>query len=65
MSTIFVYVCNKCGESFDVEMEDDFAKIPFEGVWSCECGELIRVRWDGKELEYIKRKNLKKNGDNL
>lgn len=51
LSTIFVYVCNKCGESLDIEIESEFAKIPFEGTWSCKCGEVIKIKWDGKELK--------------
>jgi len=49
----FKYVCNKCGESLEVGIDSDFASIPFEGTWSCKCGNVIRVKWDGKELKYL------------
>ena len=50
---VFVYVCDECDETLDVGIESEFAKIPFEGIWSCKCGNTIRVKWDGKELKYL------------
>lgn len=52
--TLFVYVCDKCGKTLDMEIDSEFAKIPFESSWACKCGNFIRIKWDGKELKYIK-----------
>ena len=52
-SEVFVYVCDKCGESLDLDMDSKFSKIPFEGTWRCKCGNVIRIKWDGKELKYL------------
>ena len=52
-SEVFVYVCDKCGETLDLEIDCEFAKIPFEGTWACKCGNVIKVKWDGKELKYL------------
>jgi len=48
-----VTVCDKCGESIDLGIDSGISQIPFEGTWSCKCGNLIKTKWNGKELKYI------------
>ena len=50
---LFIYVCDKCGETLDMEIDSEISKIPFESFWSCKCGNYIKIKWDGKELKYL------------
>lgn len=50
---VIVHTCEICGKSWNLKIDSEFAKIPYESSWSCECGEYFKTKWDGKELKYL------------